>query len=775
MRRLIIITMAMVVGAAGLAGAWSWSITGGGGGTTKSINFVAKGSWSTLAVYSSTINKVHFVTFSGSTWAAGVTNTGQRPSPNSTYWGKLTGGPGATGATGPQGIQGVKGDTGAQGPAGSGTSGSQPFKNLSSALTGTPSSSSVANSDTFLARISGIWSQITWANFKTALSSWFTTTFLDTDGTMAGNSDSKVPSQKAVKTYVAANGGGLSDAPSDGSSYVRYNASWFKFANTTTMNIAIMTATAGGAVPTPPNDGTTKYLREDATWAVPPGGGGTTTNAVTFNNSGSGASSGSTFDGSAARTISYNSVGAQPILGNYSCAGGTYMKKYVSSSNNWYCATPSTSAGSVAWGAITGTISAQSDLNTALGLKAPAASPTFTGTITTPLTQYSIPYIGASGALSQDANNFYYNSAGGPGSTPTFQFGPRASDAMDATVELYTATSGTHSLHVHNTGAQGSTGGAIVSLNAVPSGAAMTSGNRLGSLQFGGSQDTSQTLGSGAAINAFTTQAWTSAHLGSQLIFNTVPNNSTTRTQALLLDQDQSATFASTVTATSFNLITALASSTSPMDGSAAVGTSTAVARQDHVHPVDTSRAAVAQTMYIGTTSHAINRASASEALTGITSIDGTAANLSGTPTLPNGTTATTQSAGSNDTKLATDAYVDAAVGVNSTFPTVTNTALASTTINLDGVSYADYNYSNGTTAASYTTGFTSRPSSGRVRYITLTLNPSKASGVITMTWTGVTWIGTAGAGTTTASKASTYSCMVGNSTTYCAIVAEAY
>lgn len=37
----------------------------------------------------------------------------------------------------------------------------------------------------------------------------------------------------------------------------------------------------------------------------------------------------------------------------------------------------------------------------------------------------------------------------------------------------------------------------------------------------------------------------------------------------------------------------------------------------------------------------------------------GTASNLSGTPTLPNGTLATTQAAGSNDTKLATDAYVD--------------------------------------------------------------------------------------------------------------------
>jgi hypothetical protein len=47
--------------------------------------------------------------------------------------------------------------------------------------------------------------------------------------------------------------------------------------------------------------------------ALGAGGGGTTTNAVTFNNGGSGAASGTTFDGSVARTISYNTVGAQPL------------------------------------------------------------------------------------------------------------------------------------------------------------------------------------------------------------------------------------------------------------------------------------------------------------------------------------------------------------------------------------------------------------------------------------------------------------------------------
>ena len=48
-------------------------------------------------------------------------------------------------------------------------------------------------------------------------------------------------------------------------------------------------------------------------------------------------------------------------------------------------------------------------------------------------------------------------------------------------------------------------------------------------------------------------------------------------------------------------------------------------------------------------------------------STTGTAANLSGTPALPNGTTATTQSAGDNSTKLATTAYVSTAIAALST------------------------------------------------------------------------------------------------------------
>ncbi len=46
------------------------------------------------------------------------------------------------------------------------------------------------------------------------------------------------------------------------------------------------------------------------------GGGGTTTNYLTFNNGGSGAASGTAFNGASPYTISYNTIGAQPLLTN---------------------------------------------------------------------------------------------------------------------------------------------------------------------------------------------------------------------------------------------------------------------------------------------------------------------------------------------------------------------------------------------------------------------------------------------------------------------------
>lgn len=73
-------------------------------------------------------------------------------------------------------------------------------------------------------------------------------------------------------------------------------------------SVSLFTSSTDGTVPAS-GGGSTNFLRADGTWAAPAGSGGTTSNALTFNSSG-GASPGVTFNGSAARTVDYSTVGA---------------------------------------------------------------------------------------------------------------------------------------------------------------------------------------------------------------------------------------------------------------------------------------------------------------------------------------------------------------------------------------------------------------------------------------------------------------------------------
>ena len=181
-------------------------------------------------------------------------------------------------------------------------------------------------------------------------------------------------------------------------------------------------------------------------------------------------------------------------------------------------------------------------------------SPTFTTGLSSPaiadsgISQYGVLFAGSGGLLSGIPADFYYNDAGYD-SLPTLQLGVRGSQPIDAHLEVY--GSNDTSAHFHNVGTTGtglSADGGIISLSAVPTVAALGSGVIMGTLQFGGSDSTSDTEATGAIISAWTTQAWTSSAFGSQLKFYTVPNSSTTLTQALLLDQNQAATFAGAVT-----------------------------------------------------------------------------------------------------------------------------------------------------------------------------------------------------------------------------------
>jgi len=157
--------------------------------------------------------------------------------------------------------------------------------------------------------------------------------------------------------------------------------------------------------------------------------------------------------------------------------------------------------------------------------------------------QYGVLFsTGATSAVSGIPADFYYNDTGYD-SGPTLQIGVRGSQPVDAHFEVY--GSNDTSAHFHNYGSTGTgltNDGGIISLSAVPTGAALGSGVITGNLQFGGSDNTSDTEATGAAIASFTTQAWTTSAFGSSLRFYTVPNSSTTLGQAMKIDQDGSVT-----------------------------------------------------------------------------------------------------------------------------------------------------------------------------------------------------------------------------------------
>ena len=211
-------------------------------------------------------------------------------------------------------------------------------------------------------------------------------------------------------------------------------------------------------------------------------------------------------------------------------------------------------------------------------------------------------------------------------------------------------------------------------------------------------------VGTGATLTA-TTKAvniGTSGVAGSttNIAIGSTTGTSTTTLQGTTNGVTAAADTNSVALATTAYVVGQAGSATPLVDGTAAVGTSLRYARQDHVHPTDTSRAATASptftgtplsttaavdtnTTQIATTAFVVGQASAATPL-----VDGTAAvgtslryaradhvhptdtsraalnspAFTGTPSLPTGTTAVTQTAGNNTTAVATTAFVTAAV-----------------------------------------------------------------------------------------------------------------
>jgi len=143
-------------------------------------------------------------------------------------------------------------------------------------------------------------------------------------------------------------------------------------------------------------------------------------------------------------------------------------------------------------------------------------------------------------------------------------------------------------------------------------------------------------LATGATLTA-TTKAvniGTAGVAGSttNITIGSTTGTSTTTLQGITNGVTEAVDTNNTELATTAFVVGQAAAATPLVNGTAAVGTSLRYARADHVHPTDTSRAAVDSQVFTGT------------------------------PSLPTGTTAVTQTAGNNTTAVATTAFVTAAV-----------------------------------------------------------------------------------------------------------------
>ena len=111
-----------------------------------------------------------------------------------------------------------------------------------------------------------------------------------------------------------------------------------------------------------------------------------------------------------------------------------------------------------------------------------------------------------------------------------------------AALDVHSATNPI--IQANSLGAYSSSGGGIMQVTN-DAGSAITSGSRIGGLQFASVYDGTHTFNVGAAINGVTTEAWTSTANGTKLNLNVTPNGTTSRSTAMTIDQDSSVSITS--------------------------------------------------------------------------------------------------------------------------------------------------------------------------------------------------------------------------------------
>lgn len=160
----------------------------------------------------------------------------------------------------------------------------------------------------------------------------------------------------------------------------------------------------------------------------------------------------------------------------------------------------------------------------------------------------SIPFIGTAGTIfSQDNNALFWDNTNKrlginvAGTTP------------GAPIDVHNTSNLT--AQFNNVGVQGASAGALLNVVSDP-GAAMSSGSRLGSMNFGGAYDNTSTISNSAGFAAFATENWSSTAKGTKLVLSVTPNTTSGIQTALTIDQDKSATFTGALSAPSLTLTT---------------------------------------------------------------------------------------------------------------------------------------------------------------------------------------------------------------------------
>ena len=169
-----------------------------------------------------------------------------------------------------------------------------------------------------------------------------------------------------------------------------------------------------------------------------------------------------------------------------------------------------------------------------------SSSPTFSTATLSSIPIHSILFAGTGGVITQDSAKLFWDNI-----NKRLCVGATTSSINTLTVADNTSNPQGVFISTNNS----STGGTINLLNNPAS--ALSAFMGLGTILFSGAYSNSATQ-SGSLIQGYTTQIWNSNNQGSGLIFQTTQNNTTggnTGMQtALILDQDQSATFGGNAT-----------------------------------------------------------------------------------------------------------------------------------------------------------------------------------------------------------------------------------